>query len=531
MSRGGDWLVIAGGRVVDPAHGVDGIADVWIRDGRVVGAPAERPDGLRRIDARGLVVMAGGVDMHCHIVGSKVTAARRLRPEDKDGTEPIVRRPGFRSGTTGSVPTTFATGYQYAGLGYTTAIDAAIAPLGARQAHCELEDTPAIDKGFLALVGNNHFAMECIASGEDRKLRDYLGWLLGATRAYGFKAVNPGGVEAWKQGRGALAGLDDEVPGFGTATPRRILEGLTTAIDGLQLPHALHLHGLNLGHAGNAGITLETMRAVQGHRSHFAHIQFHSYAGDPGRPSSLAPGVAELAEYVNTHEHLTVDVGQVMFGETTSMTADGPVGEYLARVLGRKWVSHDVELETGCGIVPVGYDDRNVVHATQWAVGLEWFMRVVNPWRIALSTDHPNGGSFRAYPKLIALLMEKARRDEVLGQLPSRVRERTGLAEMDREYSLSEIAIVTRAAPARILGLGAWKGHLGPGADGDVTCYQPDVDRERMFAMPRYVVKSGTVLVDDTRLVSAPEGATLRAKAGYDAAIERDVEAQFDRES
>jgi formylmethanofuran dehydrogenase subunit A len=525
----GEWLVIAGGRVIDPANGVDAVGDVWSCDGRVVEAPAEEPVGCRRIDARGLVVMPGGVDMHCHIVGSKVTAARQLRPEDKDGARPIVRRPGFRSGTTGSVPTTFATGYQYAGLGYTTAIDAAIAPLGARQAHCEFEDTPAIDKGFLALVGNNHFAMDCIAAGESGKLRDYLGWLIQATRAFGFKAVNPGGVESWKQGRGPLATLDDEVPGFGPATPRRILEGLTTAIDAMGLPHALHLHGLNLGHAGNAAITLETMRAVEGRRAHFAHIQFHSYGGDPARPVSLAPGVSELVEYVNAHPNLTVDVGQVMFGETTSMTADGPVGEYLARVLGRKWVSHDVELETGCGIVPIGYDDRNAVHATQWAVGLEWFLRMEDPWRLALSTDHPNGGSFVAYPKLIALLMEKARRDEVLSQLPERVRKNSGLGDLDREYSLAEIAIITRAAPARILGLGAMKGHLGPGADADVTCYQPDDDRERMFALPRYVVKGGTILVDDTELVAAPIGVTLRAEIAHDPAIEAEVSRHFDR--
>ena len=53
----------------------------------------------------------------------------------------------------GSVPSTFATGYRYAGLGYTTAFDAAIAPLAARHAHDEFADTPCIDKGFFALDG------------------------------------------------------------------------------------------------------------------------------------------------------------------------------------------------------------------------------------------------------------------------------------------------------------------------------------------------------------------------------------------
>ena len=40
----------------------------------------------------------------------------------------------------------------------------------------------------------------------------------------------------------------------------------------------------------------------------------------------------QLAEYVNAHPNLTVDVGQVLFGETTSMTGDGPLGYYLHNV-------------------------------------------------------------------------------------------------------------------------------------------------------------------------------------------------------
>ena len=68
---------------------------------------------------------------------------------------------------------------------------------------------------------------------------------------------------------------------------------------------------------------------------------------------------------------------------------------------------------------------------------------------------------------------------------------------------LSEIAIITRAGPARMLGL-AHKGHLGPGADGDVTIYAPDDDKERMFALPRYVIKAGEVVLDDGDLRAAP---------------------------
>lgn len=521
-------LRIAGGRVVDPLHGVDSIRDIWVRDGEVIEPPTDpEVKADRTIDARGYVVMPGGVDVHCHIAGSKVNAARRLRPEEKAQGAVLACREGMRSGTMGSVPSTFATGYRYAGLGYTTAVDAAIAPLGARHAHHELEDTPVIDRAILTLLGNNHYVMDRVRDGDSARLRGYVAWMLGATKAFGVKVVNPGGVESWKQAQGTVSTLDDVVPHF-EITPRQIITALAQAVDALGLPHPIHVHGPNLGRPGNAATTMDLLGTLDGHRAHLAHIQFHSYAGDPSDPASLSPGVEALAEFIEGRQGITVDVGQVMFGDTTSMTADGAVGEYLHRVTGRKWVSQDVELETGCGVVPIEYRDRNTIHALQWAIGLEWFLRVQDPWKIALSTDHPNGGSFMAYPEIIALLMDNGLRRERLAALPEPVRERSSLRDFDRQYTLSEIATITRAAPAKMLGLSR-KGHLGPGADGDITIYAPDDDRRRMFAIPRWVIKAGAIVVEDGELRHAPEGITRHVAPDFDRAQEADIRAWFDR--
>ena len=69
-----EYLKIAGGTVYDPANGIDGqVRDIWVSGGKIVEAPTDpqiNPD--RTLDARGLVVMPGGVDMHCHIAGPKV---------------------------------------------------------------------------------------------------------------------------------------------------------------------------------------------------------------------------------------------------------------------------------------------------------------------------------------------------------------------------------------------------------------------------------------------------------------------------
>ena len=123
---------------------------------------------------------------------------------------------------------------------------------------------------------------------------------------------------------------------------------------------------------------------------------------------------------------------------------------------------------------------------------------------MVLSTHHPNGGSFLAYPELIRLLMDRAYRDERLKKVNERYLVGSALADgIAREYRLNEIAIITRAGPARLLGLRD-KGHLGVGADADVTVYQPDADRARTFSTPRYVLKGGVLVVEEGHLRRAP---------------------------
>lgn len=525
-----DLIKISRGTVYDPANGIDGqVRDLWIAGDKLVAAPTGssiRP--TRVIDAAGLVVMPGGVDMHCHIAGPKVNVARKMRPEEKRGSQVLRRTERTHSGTLGSVPSTFATGYKYAGMGYTTAFDAAIPPLGARHAHEEFADTPCIDKGFYVLMGNNHYIMRSLQEREPQKLRAFIAWLLGATKGYAPKLVNPGGVEIWKSHQAGNAhGLDDVVDHF-NVTPRQILSGVAHAAADLRLPHPVHIHCNNLGVPGNWQTTLETMKAVDGHRAHLTHIQFHSYGGGEGDENTFNSKTLLLAEYVNAHRNITVDVGQVMFGETTSMTGDGPLGYYLSNIFKGKWFSCDTEMESGCGITPIKYRNKSLVHSLQWAIGLEWYLLVEDPWRVVMSTDHPNGGSFLAYPQIIRLLMDRTYRQDVLKKCPARVVERSTLADLDREYTLNEIAIITRAAPARILGLPN-KGHLGPGADADITIYTPHENKQTMFELPRVVIKSGRVIIEHGEIRDPLVGKTLHVAPDYDRDVESDIQNWFEQ--
>jgi formylmethanofuran dehydrogenase subunit A len=178
----------------------------------------------------------------------------------------------------------------------------------------------------------------------------------------------------------------------------------------------------------------------------------------------------------------------------------------------------DIECDAGCGVVPFLYRDKSFVNALQWAIGLEIFLTTDDPWRICLTTDHPNGAPFTSYPHLIRLLMDKTFRNNQLSRLHKGAVKASRLATIEREYSLYEIAIISRAGPARLLGLKS-KGHLGEGADADVVVYTPHDNQEKMFSQAALLFKSGELVVEDGAIIALPHKQTFVARPQFDNAI------------
>ena len=350
--------------------------------------------------------MPGGVEIHSHIAGAKVNSARSMCPEDHYDHFKVSTWES-RAGTGYTVPTTYLTGYLYSQLGYTTAFEAAVPPLEARHAHEELSDTPMLDAGIYTLMGNNYMLMKAFQEKDDsrrrERIRNMITWLLTSSQGYAVKVVNPGGVESWKWNQRKVD-LDTPVPPYGV-TPRTIIYELAAGVDELKLPHAMHLHANHLGETGNYKTTLETMRTLEGLRTHFTHLQFHSYgATKKGGIKSAAP---EMVDYLNEHPEFTFDIGQIVFGPATTMTADAPMQFNLHQLTGNKWINSDIEMETGSGIVPLRYRPSIMINAVQWCIGLELLLLSQNPWQVVLTTDHPNGGPFTAYPEIIRMLMDR----------------------------------------------------------------------------------------------------------------------------
>jgi formylmethanofuran dehydrogenase subunit A len=532
--------LIKNGFVFDPTQKINGdVKDVAIQDGKIVDKVAKP----KVIDAKGMTVMAGALDIHAHVAGPKVNIGRIFRPEDKLFNE-TPRKGMMRSEGGFSIPTTYRTGYAYARMGYTTVMEAAMPPLFARHVHEEIRDTPIIDEGAYPVFGNNWFVLEYLKNREIENTAAYIAWLLRVTRGFAVKLVNPGGTEAWGWGLNCLQ-VTDPVPYF-DITPEEIIKGLIEANEYLGLPHSIHLHGNNLGNPGNYTTTLDTLKLAEGYKAknnfgrdvvmHHTHIQFHSYGGT--KWADFESKAKEVADYVNRQKNISIDVGFVTLDETTTMTADGPFEHHLTELNHLKWANADVELETAAGVVPYIYSPDIFVSGVQWAVGLEIALFSKDMMRCHLTTDHPNAGPFTRYPRVLKWLMSQKARDEQIKAFKAsdKVVSQSQIAEIDRELTLFEVAQMTRAGPAKVLGLSHMYGGLKPGLDADVAVYdfnpekehKPD-EIEKAFSHVKFLWKTGTPIITDGEIISHGNKRTLwvNPKVNENPQVMRDIHDKF----
>ncbi len=149
-------IQIKNGRVFDPKHGVNGeMRDIYYENGRIVAPSGEVTETY---DASGCAVMAGGIDVHSHIAGEPLALLR-------DAKSPAV-------------PTANRTGGEYARMGYTLAVNAAMPAQAARHTIAEENAIPALSTANLVWVGENPVLLELAERGSDEELDQYLSWLL-----------------------------------------------------------------------------------------------------------------------------------------------------------------------------------------------------------------------------------------------------------------------------------------------------------------------------------------------------------------
>ena len=518
---------IINGKVFDPTQNLNGNkTDIYVDNGIIVKPnPSEFYKFKTVYDATDLIVMAGAIDIHSHIAGGNVNNARLLSPEIhsnflKQNLNRKKNLPGFNSRWTSD-----GTGYRYAEMGFTTVVEPAVLPINSFLTHLELEKIPMIDKAGLAILGNDSFLLESMHKKKGQNfLNDYVAYTLNSTKCLGLKVINAGGAEFFKKG-GETFDLDDVVPSYGV-TSRQILTALNKANEDLKIKHPLHVHCNNLGVPGNIKTILETIKTAEGRRMHLAHVQFYGYDNEGKR--GFSSGSVQLADSVNKNKNITVDVGQVMFKPTVTISSD-ILRQYEARnnANPKKWIINEVE-DGGGGIVPYEYKSKNFVNSLQWLIGLEIFLMIKDPSKVFFTTDHPNGAPFTSYPELFRLLMDYEFRLEKISKINQESLKFSFLKDIKRTYSMYDIAIMTRSSPAKILGLKD-RGSLRDGCIADISVYDPKKKIDQMFQSAKYVFKNGNEIVRNGKILKYHKSSTIAVDIRYERSITKDLQSWVNR--
>ena len=518
---------IINGKVYDPTQNINGKkVDIYVDDGKIVKPNSSDLYKFKTVyDASGLIVMSGAIDIHSHIAGGNVNNARLLSPEIHSNflKQNLNRKksfPGFNSRWTSE-----GTGYRYAEMGFTTVVEPAVLPINSFLTHLELEKIPMIDKAGLAILGNDSFLLESMHKKKGQNfLNDYVAYTLNSTKCLGLKVINAGGSEFFKKG-GEIFNLDDVVPSYGV-TSRQILTALNKANEDLKVKHPLHVHCNNLGVPGNIKTILETIKTAEGKRMHLAHVQFYGYDSEGKR--GFSSGSVQLADAVNKNKNITVDVGQVMFKPTVTISSD-ILRQFEARnnANPKKWIINEIE-DGGGGIVPYEYKSKNFVNSLQWLIGLEIFLMIKDPSKVFFTTDHPNGAPFTSYPELFRLLMDYEFRLEKMSEINQESLNFSFLKDIKRTYSMYDIAIMTRSSPAKILGLKD-RGSLKDGCIADISIYDPKKSIDQMFKSAKYVFKNGSEIVRNGRILKFHKSSTIAVDIQYEKSITKDLQSWVNR--
>lgn len=241
-----------------------------------------------------------------------------------------------------------------------------------------------------------------------------------------------------------------------------------------------HVHLPHLAQGESLGTLEKFLKRLSGRRCHLSHVSHYAFETRDGK---LFPAGGRAAEMLARYPNVTVDCGPIVFGPALTFTADEDLAHRVLFSGGRGLIGNPKSRFISS---PYTFKKENRIDSLLWINGMEFLLSAQNLKSVSLSIDFPSGGAIEGYPHIIACLMDAEKRGLFLSGLNPESVESSSLKNNAREFTLSEIATITRLAPAIVAGkknrdLDKWA--------VDAVVYEDMKDREKMFATPRYVIR------------------------------------------
>ncbi len=494
-------LIIKNGLIYDPINSIKGeIKDILIEQGKFV-EKFSNPKDVKEIDAKGKTVIPSGLDIHTHVASQQVNWARLLGMKNKLFTEI------WEGLTLKNIA------INYISNGYTFILEANVFPSIAKQTLFNFKQIPVIDKGMLLNV-SNLWALEL--EFQRAKIEDmaiFLSDLLSKTYGFGFKVYNPFESEAWN-----FKELRDDITSPGRLynfNALDVYENITKAVEYLGLPHSTHCH--IEGYENEIGeknlfTILETIKSLdlkpnpkisldikRDQLFHIAHANVYIHDGNNER----------LIKFLNENKTFDIDLGFIGFDEINPLiTSDRRLinsrlnPDFLQNPY--KLVSSAIESEGDSFVSMRKFKKENYNDCILWANAIDLALNIRNKFQISLSLNYPNYSNINNIPEIATWLISKNARANFMKEMNKEFLKNNKLQNSDKCLTFNELVILTRASPAKSLGLGSIKGNLGVGADADINILDIDIrdinlekDFETLktaFSNIEYVIKAGKII-------------------------------------
>ncbi len=508
-----DRLIIKNGVVFDPINNIDGeINDILIESGKIVEKFSNETD-VKEINAKGKTVIPSAVDIHTHVASQQVNWARLL------GTNNNKFKEIWQGLTLRNIAK------NYISNGYTFILEANVFPSLAKQTIFNFEQLPVLDKAMLLNI-SNFWPLELeFQRGKIDDMAIFLSDLLSKTYGFGIKIYNPFENENWN-----IRELREDISQMGRLynfSALDVYESAVKCVETLELPHSTHAHiegceneigkrnlitvlekikSLDIKAVQNTDFNLKRNQLL-----HIAHANSYSFDGNN----------ENLIHFLNQNQNFDIDVAFVGFNPINPViTSDRRlISSMLTEDINEnphKLISSAVEFEGDSFITMRNLGKENFQDCVLWANALDLALNIRNKSQISFSLNFPNYANISDIPEIVTWLVSKDARENFMKDMNNEFLKNNSLSNNDKVLNFSEFVCLTRASPAKSLGLANIKGNLGSDADGDLNILDININEidisknpeelKRALSNIEYVVKSGKIIKKQKEINLNPNG-------------------------
>ena len=497
-------ISIRNGIVFDPINKIEGeIKDILIENGKIVDKFSSEKD-IKQIDAKSKVVIPSALDIHSHMASYQLNLVRLLGTKNQQ----------FRDYFGGLKLIEIAK--NYITQGYSFILEANIYPSFAKQTLFDFSHIPVLDKAYLLNI-SNLWALELeYQKGLYKEGAIFLSDLLMKLKAFGVKVYNPFEAESWNWNL-----LREDVAEKGRLYNFTPLDVYLTSIkiaEYLSLPHSVHAHieGYE-SHDGKNNLmkVLNEVKALkldgldsnnkEQKRNQIFHLAHASAYNMDGNNS-------DILQFFNANQQFDLDVGFVGFNPINPiLTSDRRlINSFNGSNQNPTILRASLESEGDCFIALREFKKSNINHCQMWGNALDIALNMENKWQVQFTVNFPIYSDIRNTPQIYEWLLNSKARETFMSDMNPQFLKQHPLVNNSNEYSFNDLIIITRASPAKSLGLGDFKGNLGPGADADINILDLNINTSKnakdtksiikAFENIEYILKEGNIVKKQNEL-------------------------------